>query len=130
MRQRLQINTDYKNGKLDLRVTLGDARERRHDALKSICLCASIPSVSKLRLERDRRIRPCACGSTWRRVAPMGAGAFESYMNRTANTGMVQASEVYFAYHVPAGQTGPERTVFQMAIDTGFKALPSGKEND
>jgi hypothetical protein len=38
--------------------------------------------------------------------------------------GMVQAAEVFFAYHVPAGQ---EQTLFEIAMESGFKKLAPPK---
>jgi hypothetical protein len=109
------INTDYKNGTIcGLRWVMV---VNGHNALFDMPV--RVDAVAKLIRNREKAVRVA-----WRQLL-----RWTQAQVAMIQTGMVQPAEVFFAYHVPAGQTGPERTVFEMAISSQFKALtPASKQ--
>ena len=102
------IQTDYENGVVvGLRWVM---RINGHDAL------FNMPARVKA-LQRIIRDPAQARRTAWRQLL-----RWVQAQNAMIETGMVQASEVYFAYHVPAGQ---DQTLFDIAMERQFKALPA-----
>jgi hypothetical protein len=102
------INTDYKNGVISgLRWVM---KVNGHNAVFDMPV--RVEPIAKLIRDRDQAVRVA-----WRQLL-----RWVQAQNAMIQTGMVQASEVFFAYHVPAGD---DRTLFQIAIESQFKALPA-----
>lgn len=101
------VNTDYKAGKIEgirwIMMVNGNATLFQ--------MPARVEPVVKLLGNREQGTR-----TAWRQLL-----RWVQAQNAMIDVGMVQAAEVYFAYHVPKGV---EKTLFEMAIESPkFKLL-------